>query len=230
MRSSVPWIVTLFLAGLVSLQSSAQSTATPAETPSADIQAQDSSSAQDSTPKAASPPASATSDRNGNQAKQNENSDSEVPPEKRKFRLRFGGVAIGAGYSHFSGPLYYPYSYPYAPLGMYPGDWYSASLWYPLWSPYPYYGPGAFTYNNGRGEVRLTSDPKVAAVYIDGGYAGTADKLKSLWLDPGAYDLTVSAAGRESFHQRVYVLSGKSVKITAKLKADESRNDGKEKP
>jgi hypothetical protein len=97
MRSSVPWIVTLFLAGLVRLQSSAQSTAIPAETPSADIQAQDSSSAQDSTPKAASPPASATSDRNGNQAKQNENSDSEVPQEKLKFRLRFGGVAIGAG-------------------------------------------------------------------------------------------------------------------------------------
>src|SRR4029077_1247944 len=50
-----------------------------------------------------------------------------------------------------------------------------------------------------------------------GAYAGTADRLKSMWLDPGAYDLTVSAKDRESFHQRVYVLSGKSLKITAKL-------------
>jgi hypothetical protein len=111
------------------------------------------------------------------------------------------------------------------PFGFYPGDWVGASLWYPVWGPYPYYGPGSFAYNNGRGEVRLTADPKVAEVYIDGGYAGTADKLKSLWLDPGAYDLTVSAAGRESFHQRVYVLSGKSLKITASLVAD-----AKEKP
>jgi hypothetical protein len=89
-----------------------------------------------------------------------------------------------------------------------------------MWGGYPYYGPGSFNYDNGRGEVRLTADPKVAEVYIDGAYAGTADRLKSMWLDPGAYDLTVSAKDRESFHQRVYVLSGKSLKITAKLGTD----------
>ena len=140
--------------------------------------------------------------------------------DKRKWHLRLGGVAVGAGYSHFSGPIY-PYSYPfpyYAPYGFYPGDWVTASLWYPLWSP-PFYGPGYFAYNNGRGEVRLTADPKDARVYIDGGYAGTADKLKNLWLDPGAYDLTVSAPGREDFRERVYLLSGKSLKITATLSA-----------
>jgi hypothetical protein len=89
-----------------------------------------------------------------------------------------------------------------------------------MWGGYPYSGPGSFNYNSGRGEVRLTADPKVAEVYIDGAYAGTADRLKSMWLDPGAYDLTVSAKDRESFHQRVYVLSGKSLKITAKLGSD----------
>jgi hypothetical protein len=96
-------------------------------------------------------------------------------------------------------------------------------LWYPIWSPY--YPPGHFDFNDGRGEIRLSVDPKMAEVYIDGAYAGTADRLKSMWLDPGAYDLTVAAGDRESFHQRVYVLSGKSLKITAKLNAD----SGKEK-
>jgi len=147
--------------------------------------------------------------------------------EKHKLHLRLGGVAVGAGYSHFSGP-FYPYSYPYAyaPYGWYPGDWVSASLWYPVWGPSPFYGPGYFSYNQGRGELRLTADPKDARVYIDGGYAGTADKLKTLWLDPGAYDLTVSATGREDFHQRLYVLSGKSLKITARLDVSAT----KEKP
>ena len=63
-----------------------------------------------------------------------------------------------------------------------------------------------------------------AAVYVDGGYAGTADKLKNLWLDPGAYDLAVSAPGRVDFHERLYVLSGKSLKITARLEAAEVKD------
>jgi len=148
--------------------------------------------------------------------------DKDAPAEKRKLRLRLGGFSVGAGYSHFSGPYYYPYAYPYAyaPFGFYPGDWVAASYWYPVGSLYPYYGPGAFAAGDGRGEVRLTADPKAADVYINGGYAGTADKLKTLWLDPGAYDLTVSAIGREPFHQRLYVLSGKSLKITARLNSE----------
>jgi hypothetical protein len=134
-----------------------------------------------------------------------ESSDKDAPAEKRKFRLRLGGVSVGAGYSHFSGPYYYPYAYPfgYAPFGFHAGDWVAASFWYPIGSPYPFYAPDAFRYGDGRGEIRLTTDPKEAEVYIDGGYAGMADKLKTLWLDPGAYDLTVSAAGREDFHQRL---------------------------
>ncbi len=148
-----------------------------------------------------------------------DNRNNDATPEKRKIHFRLGGVSVGAGYSHFSGPYYYPYVYPYAyaPFGYFPGDWVAASYWYPVSSVYPFYGPGAFGYGDGRGEVRLMADPKAAEVYIDGGYAGTADKLKSMWLDPGAYDLTVSAGGREPFHQRLYVLSGKSLKITAKL-------------
>ena len=154
-----------------------------------------------------------------------ESNDKDAPAEKREFRLRLGGVSVGAGYSHFSGPYYYPYAYPfgYAPFGFYPGNWVAASFWYPIASPYPFYAPDAFRYGDGRGEMRLTTDPKEAKVYIDGGYAGTADKLKTLWLDPGAYDLAVSATGREDFHQRIYVLSGKSLKISAKLDPEQAK-------
>jgi hypothetical protein len=158
---------------------------------------------------------------------QEENYDKDAPAEKRKLRMRLSGVSVGAGYSHFSGPYYYPYAYPfgYAPYGLYPGDWVAASFWYPIASPYPYYAPDTFRYGNGRGEIRLTADPKEAKVYIDGGYAGTADKLKTLWLDPGAYDLTVSAAGREDFHERLYVLSGKILKISAMLDPERAKEN-----
>ena len=215
MRARVLWSAALFLATLPVPLAVAQSTEAPvASSTPATVWGDDSQ--QNSTPVAAA---------NNTLAKPEAATDSQAP-EKRKRRLRFGGLAVGAGYSHFSGPYYYPYGYPFAPWGFYPGDFVSASAWYPFWGSYPYYRPGSFAYNNGRGEVRLTADPKLAEVYIDGGYAGTADKLKSLWLDPGAYDLTISSAGRESFHQRVYFLSGKSLKITAKLNPDEV----KEKP
>jgi hypothetical protein len=159
-------------------------------------------------------------------SKENSN-DKEAPTEKRKFRLRVGGVSVGASYSHFSGPYYYPYAYPfgYPPFGFYPGDWVTASFWYPIASPYPFYAPDSFRYGDGRGEIRLTTEPKEAKVFIDGGYAGPAGKLKTLWLDPGAYDLTVSAAGREDFHQRLYVLSGESLKITAKLDPEQTKEN-----
>jgi hypothetical protein len=67
--------------------------------------------------------------------------------------------------------------------------------------------------------VRLTTEPKDASVYLNGGYAGTADHLKTVWLEPGAYDLSVSASNYTTYEQRIYVLSGKSLKITAKLGA-----------
>lgn len=33
-----------------------------------------------------------------------ESGDKDALAEKRKFQLRLGGVSVGAGYSHFSGP------------------------------------------------------------------------------------------------------------------------------
>lgn len=126
-----------------------------------------------------------------------------------KWHLRLGTIGVGAGY--FQGPLFYPYAplaYPwfYAPWDPFAG---------PFWgSYYPGQVPN-FLYADGKGEVRLTGAPKGARIYVNGGYAGVAERLKHMWLDPGAYDLAVSVAGRQTFQQRIYVLSGKVLKIAA---------------
>ncbi len=204
MHSRVLCLVTL-LSGL--LAAAVLSTWLNAQSTSSSVQsgAQDVSTTTDTSPPTA----------------QNEDKDS--GPEKRKWCLRLGGISVGAGYSHFSGPIYPPYAYPYAyaPFGFYPGEWsrLPTGIRWEACTP----TTGRDRSPTGTGEGRLIADPKAAEVYINGGYAGTADKLKTLWLDPGAYDLTVSAAGRQPFHQRLYVLSGKSLKITAKLSAEAAK-------
>jgi hypothetical protein len=212
MRNPALWFAALFISSVLCLTARAQTnepSPQPAERPGGNA-----SATQQQSPDVTD--TSTPSDQAGEKKFLKE---SEGSGDKGRTHLRLGTVWLGASYSHYSGPYYYPYG----PYGFYPGDWVYGSLWYPIWSPY--YPPGHFDFNDGRGEIRLTADPKVAEVYIDGAYAGTADRLKSMWLDPGAYDLTVSAADRASFHQRVYVLSGKSLKITAKLNADSSSKE-----
>jgi hypothetical protein len=38
-----------------------------------------------------------------------------------------------------------------------------------------------------------------------------------MWLEPGAYELSILSKGRTAFGRRIYVLSGRSLKIAAKL-------------
>jgi len=127
-----------------------------------------------------------------------------------KPHIRFGGFSVGAGYSYFGGPFwgspFWGYNdWAYAPWAMY--------------SPafgYPYYAPGFYTgsaYAPGLGEVKLKAIPKTATVYIDGAYAGSAANLKSMWLQPGVYQLRVEDNGAASV-RKVYVLSGKSLSIS----------------
>ena len=143
-----------------------------------------------------------------------ENSDPEI---HSKTRVKLGGISLGGFYRHYSGFDYYPYYYPY-----------SSALWgvmpYPLW-PYPdfspaFYHPGyysGFARSDGMGEVKLLTSEKTAAIFLDGAYAGVAEDLKSIWLEPGAYTLEVKGHGNETFKQRIYVLSGKTVKVNAAL-------------
>jgi hypothetical protein len=173
----------------------------------------------------AAPPSAAASASNSatNPTQANLQEPSSSKPERddsgsggeHKLHLRMGTIALGAGYSHFSGPAYYPYgAYPF-----YLPGWEFSAPWFPYWGPYPFFAPGYFSYGSAKGEVKLAAEPKTAEVYLDRAYAGTADHLKNIWLEPGAYDLSLAANGREDFHQRIYVLSGKSLKITAKLLA-----------
>src|SRR5262245_39649642 len=143
-----------------------------------------------------------------------ENSDPEI---HSKTRVKLGGISLGGFYHHHSGFDYYPYYYPY-----------NSALWgampYPLW-PYAdfspaFYHPGyysGFSRSDGMGEARLLTSEKTAAVFLDGAYAGVAEDLKSIWLEPGAYTLEVTGHGNEQFKRRIYVLSGKTVKVNATL-------------
>jgi hypothetical protein len=154
-------------------------------------------------PKTSTPPQ--TSQANSSQA----NPAAKDEASSHRYHLRLGTVAISGAY--ISGPGWYPY----APYGYYP---YYAAAFEPFWAPFsPYNYPASLAYGVDKGQIQLKADPKDAAVYIDGGYAGTVQHLKNIWLAPGAYDVSISASGREPFQQRVYVLTGKTVSISAKL-------------
>jgi hypothetical protein len=146
---------------------------------------------------------------------------SETPPAnedsaaagKSRLRVRLGGISVGAGYSHFSG--YSPYGYPY----LYRPYWgaFGDPFWNYGWGGrlHPgYYG--GFRQGPGMGTLKLKALSKQAEVYVDGAYAGVVKDLGSMWLEPGAYDLEIRESS-DIFHKRIYVLSGKTVRIDTGL-------------
>ncbi len=139
----------------------------------------------------------------------------------RGLHFRLGAVSIGGGY--ISDP-FYPYGpHPFDNYGPYPYSPFFVPSYSVegAWVPYapggraPY--PLDLSYRSQKGEVKLSADPGTATVYLDGALAGTASHLRHIWLEPGAYDLAVASPGLETFHQRLYVLSGKSLRVEAKL-------------
>ena len=165
---------------------------------------------------------------NSTEANQNTQAVTDAKPNtqndehRHRYHVRLGTIGVGGAYSRFSGPFFYnPFWYGFYPYRL----GYSPFFYDPFFYS-PFYAPGyfgGFAYGESKGEVKLSGAPKTAEVYLDGAYAGTADKLKSIWLDPGAYDLSVSTPGGSPFHQRIYVLSGKSLKIAAKLPQQETK-------
>ena len=114
-----------------------------------------------------------------------------------------GMLVVGGGFSQFDG--FYP-----------------AWLWDPYWAYPVSYPSGYFGYNDGRGEVKISLeprsvDPKLAEVYVDNAFAGTADHLKNIWLEPGAYELSVLSKNRTAYRRRIYVISDRSLKIGANI-------------
>jgi hypothetical protein len=118
--------------------------------------------------------------------------------------VRFGGVAAGFGYTDFNGPFYGPFGYA-------PGWW--GPYYGPFWAPYY----PAYYANPGRGpnmgQVRIKTAFSHADLYINGAYAGPAGKLKSMWLQPGAYDLELRPENHSTIEQRIYVLTGKTLDV-----------------
>lgn len=154
------------------------------------------------------------------------NSESTQTATRSRPRIRFGGLTVNAGYSYMSGPFYSPFYYPYyslyRPWGAYGWGW-------PYFSDPFLYGayvhPGfysGFGYHPSMGEVKLRTADKEAWVYLDGALAGKAVRLKSMWLEAGAYQLEIRS-GAKKFGQKVYVLSGKTLRLTADLDRGEVR-------
>jgi hypothetical protein len=111
-----------------------------------------------------------------------------------------------------------------APLAAYarPGRIYVAPSfgwgWYsPYWGGYPY-PYGDYYYAPTTGAVKFDTKVKDAEVYIDGAYAGTVGKLKTMNLRPGSYDIEVRAPGRTQFDKRVYVAAGKTLHLNPDLR------------
>ena len=87
--------------------------------------------------------------------------------------------------------------------------------WYsPDWGPYPY---GYYGYAPTTGALKFDTSVKDAEVYIDGAYAGTVGKLKTMNLRPGSYDIEVRAPGRTQFDKKVYVAAGKTLHLNPDL-------------
>jgi hypothetical protein len=54
---------------------------------------------------------------------------------------------------------------------------------------------------------------KNAQVFVDGAYAGTSAKLKTMWMRPGTYTIDLRAPGGEQFTEKIYVMAGKTVQV-----------------
>ena len=79
--------------------------------------------------------------------------------------------------------------------------------------PRAYWGPSYIVIPQ-TGDVKIDTHLKDAAVYVDGGYAGTTNKLKEFSLRPGNHIIEVrNSTGDMLYHNRVQVLLGKTTKI-----------------
>ncbi len=96
------------------------------------------------------------------------------------------------------------------------GGWYGPGWgWYGPYAygwgyPYGYgYGPAARA-----GEVKLDGFAKDTLVYVDGGYAGTAGKLKKFALKTGDHNIEFRDPSGHAFHQeKIDVLPGKTLEL-----------------
>ena len=119
-----------------------------------------------------------------------------VNSQSSRLHVRLGGVFIGSGYStRYSG--YPSYGYYSGFWGRLP-DFFDPFL---LWPFAPGFATG-FVYQPNMGEVKIQTSNKTAWVYLDGAFAGRADHLRSMWLDPGVYNFELRDGNRR-YAQRI---------------------------
>jgi hypothetical protein len=102
-----------------------------------------------------------------------------------------------------------------ARVGIFVGGGFAPMGWYgygygPFYRPYPY---GAYYGVPNAGQVKLDTKVKDAQVFVNGAYAGTAGKLKTMWMRPGTYTLELRGPGGEQFTEKIYVMAGKTVHV-----------------
>ena len=88
--------------------------------------------------------------------------------------------------------------------------------WGPGWYGWygPWYGPAYVVPSRPTGEIKLVTHMKEASVYVDGGYAGVAGKLKHFDLLPGNHNIELrDTAGQTLFHQQVQVIRDKTTEV-----------------
>jgi hypothetical protein len=94
----------------------------------------------------------------------------------------------------------------------------------PYWGPYPYYGfYGGYYYTPATGAVKFDTSVKNADLYINGAYAGTVGKLKTLHLRPGSYNIELRAPGYMHYAERIYVAPGKTLHVKPDLRLQTQR-------
>ena len=98
-------------------------------------------------------------------------------------------------------------------IGVFVGSGFAPMGWYG-YGYGPYYRPyGAYYGVPNVGQVKLDTHVKDAQVFVDGAYAGTAGKLKTMWMRPGTYTIEMRAPGLPQFAEKIYVVAGKTVHV-----------------
>jgi hypothetical protein len=113
------------------------------------------------------------------------------------LRPASAGVRLGTVYS---GPVW---------AGYYPPFLYDPWIGYSFFAAPVYLVP-----QPDKGQVSLQGSDRDAEVYLDNAYAGTAASLKKFWLAPGVYDLEVRPKDQPPKKKRIYVLTGKTLKVS----------------
>jgi len=130
--------------------------------------------------------------------------------------VHFGGIYVSGGYGYYSGPYWPGYYwggfYPPPFFGGWYG-WYAAPYYAAVPAAYAPYAPVYITPQWDKGQVNLQVADKSAQIYLDGAYAGKASMLKKFWLSPGVYNLEVRSNGQKVQEKRIYVLTGKTLKL-----------------